>query len=183
MYHIEGSIRFIADVLFNKPTAAVLASTESGQRGKKKTIEQKIEQTAEMVHRNGKSIILSRDSFKQSLLAGSKLAGLKMGKQSLYPMLNALVFPEDLDFGKEEPDYIHTHHGRIPPRTGALVIIRRPAFKAGQEIKFKLLVAANTIEEDQIKIAIETAGLLVGVGSWRPKYGRFQLSSWKVLDK
>lgn len=182
MYHIEGSIKFIADILFNKPTVAAIASTESGQRGKKKTVDQKIEETAQMVHRNGdgKTIVLLGDSFKQSLLYGSKLAGLKIGKRSIYGMLDALVFPEDLSFETDVPDYIHTHHGRVPPRTGALVIIRRPAFKAGRALKFKMLVADDVIEADQIKIAIETAGMLCGVGSWRPKYGRFQLTQWKV---
>lgn len=183
MYSIEGSIKLIADVLFNKPTAAALASTESGQRGKKKTVEQKIEAVAEMVHRNGdgKTIVLLGDSFKQSYLEGCKFAGLKMGKRSLHPTLNALTFPEDLSFGTADPDYVFTHHGRVPPRTGALVIIRRPAFKAGRELNFKMLVADDVIEPDQIKVSIEHGGLLVGIGSWRPKYGRYQLSKFKVV--
>lgn len=185
MYHIEGSIRLISDCLFNKPSEAALLSLESGQRGKKKTVEQKIEAVADMVHRNGdgKTIVLPGDSFKLSYLEGSKFAGLKMGKRSLYPTLNALTFPEDLSFGVSKPDYIHEHHGRVPPRTGGLVMIRRPAFKMGRELNFKMLVADDVIEADQIKIAIEHGGLLVGIGSWRPKYGRYQLGKWKVTTK
>lgn len=180
MYEIEGSIKFIADVLFNKPSAAALAAVESGQRGKKKTVEQKIDDTKEMVHRNDKGIIIPSELFKNSFLAGSKFAELKMGKRSLWPMLNALVFPEDMHLGTDEPDYIFTYPGRVPPKTGALVIIRRPAFRAGREVPFKMVVADDVIEADQLKIAIETAGLIVGIGSWRPKFGRFELVKWNV---
>ena len=181
MYRITGSIKFIADVLFNKPTKAVLATIDSGQRGKKLTVQQKLEEVPEKLHYNGKSVVLPGDTFKESFIEGSKFAGLKIGKRSFYPILKACAFVEgDLPLGAKKPDYVHEHQGRIPPRTGQLAIIRRPAFKAGRELPFSILVAEDIVESEQIKIAIQHGGTFVGVGSWRPKFGRYQLVDWKL---
>lgn len=181
MYRIKGSIKLVADVLFNKPTQAALDSLDGGQRGKKLTVEQKLAEVPQKLHMNGKGAVLLSDMFKESLVEGSKFAGLKIGKRSLYPILKAVVFVEsDLPFGVGKCDYIHEHQGRVPPRTGALTIIRRPAFKAGRTLPFSLLVAEDIVEPDQIKIAVQHGGTFIGVGSWRPRFGRYQLVDWKV---
>jgi hypothetical protein len=92
------------------------------------------------------------------------------------------VFVEDaILFGKDEPDYVHTCWGRVPPRTGAMVPIRRPAMNAGWKVSFTLAVMNDSIGEGQIREALDHAGLMVGVGSWRPQYGRFRVTSWEVI--
>ena len=31
-----------------------------------------------------------------------------------------------------------------------------------------------------VRLALEQGGVLVGLGSWRPRYGRFRITTWEV---
>lgn len=180
MYSISGEIEGIADFLFNSPTVGDLEKIKAGKTGGKFTDAQRIEQALGKVHRNGQGLYLPAEAFLNCLIEGSKKAGLKEGKKAAWPFLQATVFVDgDLLFGKTEPDYLHEHWGRIPPKTGAVAIIRRPAIKAPWIIRYKLLVADDRRDAGYIKTALEEGGLLVGVGSWRPKYGRFVVKEFR----
>ncbi|RPJ00652.1 MAG: hypothetical protein EHM36_14360 [Deltaproteobacteria bacterium] len=115
------------------------------------------------------------------MLEGSGLANLKVGKRGLKTYLEATVFPEgNLYFGADKPDFIHECTGRRPPKTGGACIIKRPALNAGWKAPFSLLVVDERRTPEEIKKAIEESGMLVGLGDWRPEYGRFFLTAWKV---
>lgn len=62
---------------------------------------------------------------------------------------------------------------RIPPRTGALIWKCRCQMPTGWKASFTLTFDDNIIAEKTLRDAIEHAGLMVGMGSWRPKFGRF----------
>ena len=174
MYEIIGKIEGIADFLFNKPTEAELGKIKSGSSGGRSTSEQRTKLAFLKVHRNEKGLYLSSEAFLSCLIDGCKKSGLKEKGKAAWPFLQATVFVDgNLLFGKKEPDYLHEHWGRIPPKTGAVAIIQRPAIKAPWIIPFKLLVADDRRDPEYIKISLEEGGLLVGLGSWRPKYGRF----------
>lgn len=49
---------------------------------------------------------------------------------------------------------------------------RRPMFKKWG-LTFDAVLDPTVLDKDQISLAIETAGRLVGLGDWRPRYGRF----------
>ena len=93
------------------------------------------------------------------------------------------MFVEDehgLFFGTKDPDGIHESIGKRPPRTGAACVIRRPMLNTGWHLPFTLMVVDDRRPADNIRRAIEEAGLLCGMGSWRPEYGRFILTDWEV---
>ena len=181
MYYISGEIEGVADILFNKLSQEEQDRIDKGTTGGKKKLAEKIAEADGKLHRNGHGICMPVWNFKQCLLGGVMRAGLKFGKGSLYPYIAATVYPvEDLLFHKEEPDYIHEHWGRIPPKTGAVAIIRRPAIKAGWKLPFRLMVTDDRRDAEQIQTALVEAGLMVGLGSWRPHYGRFKVTKWEV---
>ncbi len=181
MYRIQGTLEGIADLLFNAPPP-IEDDKPKGKSVSKMSASEAREDALKRLHKNGHGLYLPDTALTASLFAGANFAGLKDGKRALSTLLKAIVFVEgELLFGKEAPDYIHESWGRVPPRTGAMVVIRRPALNAGWTLPFTLMVADDRISEGQLHEAMEHAGLLVGVGGWRPRYGRFKLSRWEKV--
>lgn len=90
------------------------------------------------------------------------------------------VIPDKISIGKKTYDYKHEEFGRIPPKTGSSVLISRPAFKKGWEAEFTMQV----IDKDRLPIKVlkeivEFAGKFVGIGDWRPHFGRFEVVEFK----
>lgn len=180
MYRITGKIKGIAPILFNRMLEGDLEPSNVGSKGRI-TVEARIEEARQKVYRNEQGLFLPGWNFKQCLLEGCKRSGLKVGRSSLARYLAAAIFPDhELYFGKGEPDFMHEHWGRRPPRTGGACIIRRPALKEGWELSFGLNVVDDRRTPAEIRRSLDEAGLLVGLGSWRPEYGRFLVIEWQV---
>lgn len=180
MYKIHGKIKGVAPFLYNRMVdPSSLNKTSTG--GKPKPGEREAE--AELkVYADDDGLYLPRWNFKKCLLLGVQKAGLKEGRAGMAPFLEATVFlEEDPHFtGKKERDYIDERVGRIPPKTGAAAIIRRPALQAGWELPFSLTVVDDRRDADAIRRGLEEAGLLVGLGSFRPEHGRFVVTEWQI---
>lgn len=52
----------------------------------------------------------------------------------------------------------------------------RPIFKAWS-LKFQVLVATDVLNPSDVEKAVRDAGRLVGLGDYRPKFGRFEVTS------
>jgi hypothetical protein len=180
MYKIHGKIQGVAPFLYNRMVdPESLNKTSTG--GKPKPGEREAE--AEMkVYKDEDGLYLPRWNFKKCLLLGVQKAGLKEGRAGMAPFLEATVFlEEDPHFtGKKERDYMDERVGRIPPKTGAAAIIRRPALQTGWELPFTLTVVDDRRDADAIRRGLEEAGLLVGLGSFRPEHGRFIVTEWEI---
>jgi len=183
MYRITGTIKGLAPILFNKLLDGELEPDQKqpSTRGHV-TLESRIAKAYQKVHRNEHGIYMPSWNFKKCLLIGCRMSGLKFGRKGLEPFLAASVFPDhEMPFGKDEPDFIHEWPGRIPPGPrGAAVIVRRPAFREGWELPFGLNVVDDRRTPGEIRRSLDEAGLLVGLGSWRPEYGRFVVTEWNV---
>lgn len=172
MRDFTGTIQMF-DYLYNRPWQ--ISESGPGPGGKRTEAERKKE-SLQSCHRDSKGqLIVQAEAFHQSIMAGAKMAGLKYGKQSLSKHLEASLFIEDLYWGCRTPDSIFAHWGKVPPRTGGAVMIYRPMMKAGRKLDFKIHVLDDNIQVEQIRSAIITAGGVVGMGSWRPRFGRFEL--------
>lgn len=186
MYKIICRIKGIAPLLINSPTERALRSIEDGIGGGRQSGEERAKEAYEKLHRteDGECAITA-EMIKGCLLGGSSMANLKVGRRALSQFLKATVFidPPKISLGKKEPDVIDKRWGRIPPGPrGNAVIIYRPAFKEGWEAEFTFVVSDSRREATQIKQAFDEGGLLVGIGSGRPDYGRFKITKWEVID-
>ncbi len=65
---------------------------------------------------------------------------------------------------------------KIPPKTGALIWKCRCMIPTGWKISFTIEYDEDIFAEKSLKDAIDLAGRLVGIGGWRPKFGRFLVS-------
>jgi len=62
---------------------------------------------------------------------------------------------------------------RIPPRTGGRQMKVRPMIPVGWKIEIEVEFEEQILPKADLIEAIETAGLLLGLGDWRPRFGRF----------
>lgn len=184
MYWILGKIRGLAPFLYNRMTEASLDSLSTGKSGGTMTLGQRLDEAKTKVYRDDSGLIIPAWTFKRMLLDGCAGSKLKMaGRMPAWKAVYASVFVDGaLSFGKDEPDFIHEAVGKIPPRTGKAAILRRPALSEGWELPFKLTVLEAGLPPEVIKVGLEYAGLRVGLGAWRPEYGRFLLVDWKTTE-
>jgi hypothetical protein len=62
---------------------------------------------------------------------------------------------------------------KIPPKTGALIWKCRCMMPTGWKLTFSIEYNDDIVATKSIEEAIENAGLMCGLGGWRPKFGRF----------
>lgn len=57
----------------------------------------------------------------------------------------------------------------------------RPAFKKGWEVDFTLIsLVPDLVTPDFLRKLVDNAGLLIGLGDFRPTYGRFRVKNWEI---
>lgn len=190
MKELKVEITGIVPILLRKMDAETQVEIGTGAGGGRKTPDQHREQARKLIYRNEQGLYLPGRNIKKAIISTASALSLKYGKKSLKPFLEALLFidPREINFfridGKKEhyysaEDYIDEQSGRIPPRTGARVMIYRAALKEGWKLRFSIQLVDERIPLEHIKKAMEEAGILNGMGDNRPEYGRFTV---KWLD-
>lgn len=174
MYKVESTLEGIAPLRFNRFFLTNI---------RKPTPEQEYELARQRLYRNSNGIYVPSLALKRALRFGSTMGNLKMGRRALEPYINAAVFiePPELELGKKEPDYFFEAYVRIPPgKKGALVFKVRPCMNVGWQLSPMFTVMDDHITEEMVRVALETAGIYVGLLDGRPEYGRFIVKKWKV---
>lgn len=177
MQRITGTIEGLAPLLFSR------MYTDISGPGGKPTEEEKAREAYNKCHRDEKGVYIPGDMFKQAILAGAKMGDVKDGRRSYATTLEAILFPEaNLYLGKDEADEVFEHWGRRPPGPkGAAIMIRYPLFRTGWQASFSVILTMNKHGlNDAVRKSLDAAGLLVGMGSWRPEHGRFMVTEWSV---
>ncbi len=185
MYQIKVTIEGIAPILFNRFTDEQKEALETRRTGGTRTKEDSKKEALTKVYRNDAGLYCPSVNIKKTFLNGITKGNIKEGRSSARPYLEATVFiqPSEVPFNVDEPDFIHEITGRIPPKTGARVIIRRPGLKEGWKLSFTLVVVDDRRSAESIRRGFEEAGLLVGLCDGRPEYGRFIVKDWQVIKK
>lgn len=60
----------------------------------------------------------------------------------------------------------------------------RPVLRHGWEISFDINLIKNTlIDETKLFNWFSAGGIFIGLGSYRPRYGRFEIAKWDIEEK
>jgi hypothetical protein len=103
------------------------------------------------------------------------------GKKTYKDYMKAFIIFKPTMIPIEPQKYILN---RIFVRIGLARILRtRPEFEEGWIAKFTLIVLDDTIPLNILKEVLEYAGQYVGIGDWRPKYGRFEVTLFREITK
>jgi len=70
----------------------------------------------------------------------------------------------------------------VPPRTGARIRRVRPIIK-DWSLSFTTNVMNDSINFETLKKIFEYAGSFIGIGNWRPRYGRFEVVKFGRIGK
>ncbi len=90
-----------------------------------------------------------------------------------------IAVDELVSLGKTSWDYIDQQRVTVQ-RSG--ITRRRPAMNAGWKATFLIeVIIAEYIPPQVLNEVIQNAGRLVGIGDFRPTYGRFSVTNFKVL--
>lgn len=60
------------------------------------------------------------------------------------------------------------------------VIRTRPKFPIGWEVAFELQFDPSVLSPTNLREYVEQAGEMIGLGDWRPRFGRFEVTSWRT---
>jgi len=182
MYEVKVGITGIAPHVQHRLTEADIEKIEKGSTGGHTAVNtQKDGALERMYYRPDGNIGIPKRNIKACLLEGCKKAGLKFGRGALWPYVKATVFiREDMpSLGMKKPEFVERF--AVQRKDGSQVVVVRGGLNAGWKLNFTLSVVDDRRDPDQLKIAFQEAGILVGLGAGRPDYGRFEVTKWEVI--
>jgi len=92
-------------------------------------------------------------------------------------ILHDIKVPESLDTDADKPLYLDLRPVIV---NRARVVRIRPAFKAGWELEFTVEIIDEQIAPELVHDVLALAGKTVGIGDYRPRFGRFAVTRFEV---
>lgn len=180
-YVVTVTIQGTSDMLFHAWNCEVVEANSKAAKGSKA---KKTDNVESFVYRNEEGILcLPGDYLRGSIINAAKFRqDPRSPRKSAMDLFKAAVvnLTPLAPLGKETWDY--EHKGRVTIQRSA-VTRTRPAIKAGWRATFQLLVnLPEYVAPDILNETIQNAGRFVGVGDYRPTYGRFQVVAFEVEE-
>lgn len=171
---IEGS----ADLLFHRWNAEAVdekAKTAKGSRAKKN------DDVETYVYRNDKNqICIPGEYFRGSIVNAAKFRqDPRSPRKSAMDLFKAgvIVTTQLASLGVTEWDYLDKRRVTVQ-RNGINRV--RPAMRSGWQVSFDvMIVLPEYIDRNSLRETIEAAGRLVGIGDFRPTFGRYGIIKFK----
>lgn len=120
--------------------------------------------------------------------AGFKVAGKRGKSYKDLVAANMFIDPQEILFGIQAPTELDLDADKQLYLDFRPVVIQRarvtrlrPAFKAGWRLDFTINVIDDELPSDILQDILVLAGKAVGVGDYRPKFGRFAVQHFEVL--
>jgi len=177
-YETKIEIEGTAPLLFHAWNVEAVREKAGAAKGSKSKKEDNVESYVYRDER--KHICLPGEYFRQSIIHAAKyIQDPRSPRKSAMDLFKAglLVLTEYASLGKTDWDYLDQRRVVIQ-RNGVNRI--RPAFHKGWRATFELqVILPEYITRDVLGAAITNAGRLVGVGDFRPTYGRFQVVTFR----
>jgi hypothetical protein len=125
---------------------------------------------------------LPADHIRMALINAGGFVKSKVGnaRKSMKNIVAAMftVTPEQIGLPRFDSVDIRS---AVNKNVKARIIVKRPKWKEGWKVTFKLLIDDETITEATIKDLFSYAGRYVGIGSYRPTnngmFGRFEIEN------
>jgi len=183
MQELQGKLTGLVPILFNR----YLGNASEGHApGGKITETDKEALVGQKLHRDENGLYLPAANLKMAIVGGqtSRGAAMIVGSEiekkkgrAYIDWCKACLFinPGKLYFHKDKWDFIDDRWAKNDK--AQLVRAIRPGLKEGWELKFTAAVMDDSAKPDWVRRFFEVAGLRVGVGSYRPDFGRF-LVEW-----
>lgn len=173
-YCVKAKICGIVDFLYHKWNCEEVEAKSKAAKGSKIKMTDNLES---YVYRcTDGDLAIPGEYLRQSMVHAAKFKQDPRSKRKTAADLykgGLLVVPEHASVGKEKWDY-EDRRRVVVQRSG--ITRTRPALKAGWEATFEIMVnVPEYIRESDLHEILSLAGRLIGIGDFRPSYGRFQI--------
>lgn len=180
-YRVMIEIEGVCPLLFHRWNNE---SVESKARAKKGSVEKKTDDVESFLYRDEKGFVcIPGEYVRQSVIHASKYEqDPRSPRKSLMDLMKAALvsLTELASTGLKEPDYMDKR--RVVIQRSA-VTRTRPALKTGWKASFILMInLPEYVPHQRLNHILQQAGRIVGVADFRPSYGRFVVTKFKVLD-
>jgi hypothetical protein len=92
-------------------------------------------------------------------------------------ILHGIAAPDELDTDADKPLYLDMRPVVV---SRSRVVRIRPTFAPGWELEFGIEVMDDQIAAELVQDVLALAGKTVGIGDFRPKFGRFSVARFEV---
>lgn len=111
--------------------------------------------------------------------ANFKITG--RGKKTYKDLAKSSIFVEPEAIVHEMQEYIIDKRPVVNPTTRGRVIRARPRLD-DWSLSFKIKVLDDQFPREVVKSILDYAGSSVGIGDYRPRYGRFMVTTFNIVD-
>lgn len=182
-YRVLFSLRGDAPILFHRWCCEAVEAKANAPKGSE---EKKSDNIESYVYRAGDgSLCLPGEYVRQACIVASKsLRDPRSPRKSMLDVMKAsLIAVTDLaSLGVKNWDYLDKR--RVTVGKGAAISRIRPALHEGWEAEFIFqVISPEYVPAKVFHDVLNMAGRFIGVGDYRPSYGRFSVTHFEVLDK
>lgn len=180
-YRVCVEVQGVAPFLFHRWSNE---SVESKSKAKKGSAERKTDDIESYIYRNDAGIVcIPGEMLRMAIVLAAKYEqDPRSPRKSMMDLCKAAVVSlTDLaPTGFREPNYIDRRRVTIQRNS---ITRSRPALKEGWRAGFILMVnLPEYLDPAKLNYLIQMAGRINGLGDFRPTYGRFIVTKFKVLD-
>ena len=178
-YIAKVTVRGVCDMLFNRYDCDAVAAKSNSAKG---SAARKMTDPETQVYRNDeKELCIPGEYFRRSIVLAAKFKqDPRSPRKSAMDLFNAglTTLSPLCSLGLKEWHYLDRRRAIVGR---AAVSRERPAIKAGWEAEVHLMVnLPEYIDRDLLHAVMTDAGRLVGVGDFRPSYGRYSIVGFQV---
>jgi hypothetical protein len=176
-FTLDATIHGVADLIMHRWNCEAVAAKAGSAKGSKA---KKSDDVESYVYRNDKGeICIPGEYIRQSVIWAAKFKqDPRSPRKSAMDLMKAalLVEPNLATLGVKSWDYLDTRRV-VVQRNG--ISRTRPAMRAGWTFDVSITVLLpEYVNQDFLVELLNTAGRLIGIGDFRPTYGRFVLKSF-----
>jgi hypothetical protein len=180
-YIVEVGIEGSADFLFHRWNNEAVAEKAASAKGSKA---KKTDDIESYVYRDDKGNLgVPGEYFRQSIINAAKFRqdprSPRKSAMDLYKAGVVSITPL-ASLGVKDWDYIDQRRVTVN-RAG--ITRSRPAMKIGYRVNFQLMInLPEYINPNDLREVIEQAGRLIGIGDFRPTFGRFGIVKFDIAS-
>lgn len=180
-YTVEVTIEGSAAILFHRWNCDAVEAKSKAAKG---SAAKKSDDVESYVYRNDVGeLCLPGEYLRQSIIMATKFRqDPRSPRKSAMDLFKAAVISlTDLaSLGVTEWDY--EDRRRVTVQRNGITRIR-PAMKEGWKATIQLMVnIPEYVSPALLRSVMDDAGRLVGVGDFRPTFGRFTVANWEILE-
>lgn len=178
-YRVQFTIEGISDLLFHAWDSDAVEQKGKAPKG---SAEKKSDNVESYVVRNKSGeIVLPATYMRAAIVEAARFEQDPRSPRKCFRDLAkaAFIVEADASLGTHEWDYLH--RCRVVIQRNA-VPRQRPAFSMGWKATFTIqIILSEYLPERLLRRLVDNAGKLIGIADYRPTYGRFVVTEWKML--